>query len=677
MYMASNSYRRQRRAANVASIAGAVILAGSAFFGDGLAAATAGSPAAAQAAADVGQITVDAGKAAHRLPPTFFGLMVEDINHSMHGGMYAELIQNGTMMASTADPAGWSRVGDAEILLDAQNSLNTALSRSLRIEIKAASKEHPAGVANSGYWGIPVIPTHTFTASFFAKSSRPMTGPVTLTVESADGDAIYAQGQVEGIGKTWKHLSAKLQIDGRAPVTAAARFVLSTAEPGETLWLDSVSLFPETYFNTLFRPDLVKMFQALRLDLIRFPGGGYLTGSTPTNRFNWKNTIGPVWERTGHGGDFGYFSENGMGLLEYFEMAEAAGAQGLLTVYAGKSGRNFFASAAELQPFIQDALDEIEYATGPVSSHWGAKRAADGHPKPFPLEYVMIGNEEGFGNTDKTYNDYRFPRFYDAIRAAYPSLKIIATGENHADLPPDKPKPVTKRTPDAIDEHFYLGAADLEKQSTFFDNISRDGPKYVIEEWAAVLDTGPVKPAVGPPSSDLRRALAGAAFLTGLVRNSDLVISQAYAPALVNVNNPRWNTNLIGFNNLTTYGSPAYYVQKMLADNHGNDVLTTIYAGKGMLKTVATRDDKTGKIYLMIVNSSSTAETASINIQGVSDISPNGKASVLTSANELDTNTIDDPANVIPVTRAIFNLSKTFPYTVPAYSATILTVTGH
>jgi len=226
MYMASNSYRRQRRAANVASIAGAVILAGSAFFGDGLAAATAGSPAAAQAAADVGQITVDAGKAAHRLPPTFFGLMVEDINHSMHGGMYAELIQNGTMMASTADPAGWSRVGDAEILLDAQNSLNTALSRSLRIEIKAASKEHPAGVANSGYWGIPVIPTHTFTASFFAKSSRPMTGPVTLTVESADGDAIYAQGQVEGIGKTWKHLSAKLQIDGRAPVTAAARFVL-------------------------------------------------------------------------------------------------------------------------------------------------------------------------------------------------------------------------------------------------------------------------------------------------------------------------------------------------------------------------------------------------------------------------------------------------------------------
>jgi alpha-L-arabinofuranosidase len=481
---------------------------------------------------------------------------------------------------------------------------------------------------------------------------------------------------VEGIGKEWKRLSAKLQTGDGAPVTAAARFVLSTTESGETLWLDSVSLFPETYRHTAFRADLMEMLQDLRLNLIRFPGGGYLTGDSLVTRFNWKNTIGPVWARTGHGGDFGYFSENGMGLLEYFEMTEAANAKSLLTVYAGKSGRKNFVPAEQLQPYIQDALDEIEYVTGPVSSSWGAKRAADGHPKPFPLEYVMIGNEEGFGNTDKTYNDYRFPRFYDAIHAAYPSLKIVATGENHTDLPPDVPKPITTRTPDAVDEHFYLGAAELEKQSTFFDKIPRNGPKYVVEEWAAVPDTGPVNPAVGPPSSDLRRALAGAAFLTGLVRNSDIVVSQAYAPAFVNVNNPRWNTNLIGFNALTTYGSPAYYVQKMLADHHGNEVLSTSYAGKGTLKTVATRDERTGKIYLMIVNSSSTAQPTVIEITGVSRIATAGEAVVLTSAGDTDTNTINDPAHVVPVTQPISDLSKAFPYTVPAYSATILTITG-
>jgi len=417
------------------------------------------------------------------------------------------------------------------------------------------------------------------------------------------------------------------------------------------------------------------MLQALRLNLVRFPGGGYLTGETVANRFNWKNTIGPVWTRTGHRGELGYFSENGMGLLEYLEMTEASGAKSLLTIYAGKSGSNFV-PADQLQPYIQDALDEIEYVSGSTNTQWGAKRAQDGHPNPFPLEYVMIGNEEQFRNADKSYNDYRFPRFYDAIHAAYPSLKIIATGDNHTDLPPDAPKPVTSRTPDAVDEHFYLGAADLEKNSVFFDNVSRNGPKYVVEEWAAVPDTGPVMPAVGPPSADMRRALAGAAFLTGLVRNSDLVISQAYAPTFVNINNPRWNTNLIGFNAITTYGSPAYYVDKMLAENHGDEVLNTSYAGTGTLKTVATRDGKTGQIYLMIVNSSSTAQLTRIDIQGVGELSATGRATVLTSAGNLDTNSIDDPANVVPATRLIGDVSKSFTYVVPAYSATILSLTA-
>jgi alpha-L-arabinofuranosidase len=671
-----SSFRLQGGCVKSAALASAALLAGSAFWGAALVASSAAAETSttSQAALDAGQITIDAGKAAHPLPSTFFGLMVEDINHSMHGGLYAQLVQNGSMMASDAEPLRWSALGECEISLDAKNPLNAALSRSLRVEFRGESKDQPQGVSNSGYWGIPVIPSQTYTASFFAKASRRLSGPLTLTIQSVDGKTVYARGQVQGLDTAWRQLSVKLRTAADAPVTASARFVLSANElSGTTLWLDSVSLFPQTYRNTKLRPDLMVMLQGLQLNLVRFPGGGYLTGGTVANRFNWKNTIGPVWARTGHRGDFDYFSENGMGLLEYLEMTEASGAKSLLTVYAGKSGSNLV-PADQLQPYIQDAVDEIEYVSGSTTTRWGSQRAADGHPNPFPLEYVMIGNEEGFRNTDKSYNEDRFPRFYDAIHAAYPSLKIIATGDNHTDLPPDAPKPVTTRTPDAVDEHFYLSAAELEKNSAFFDSVSRNGPKYVVEEWAAVPDTGPVTAAAGPPSSDLRRALAGAAFLTGLVRNSDLVVSQAYAPAFVNVNNPRWNTNLIGFNALTTYGSPAYYVEKMLAENHGDEVLNTSYAGTGALKTVATRDGKIGTIYLMIVNSSSLAQPTRIDIQGVSQLSATGKATILTSASNLDTDSIDDPTNVMPVTHPIKELSKSFTYAVPPYSATILTL---
>jgi hypothetical protein len=255
--------------AKSAGLAGAALLVGSALFTAAAAAQT------GQAALEVGRITIDAGQAAHPLPPTFFGLMVEDINHSMHGGLYAELVQNGSMMASEAEPVQWSAVGDCQIALDAQSPLNAALSRSLRIAFGAASRDHPAGVSNSGYWGIPVVPSRTYTARLFAKASRRLAGPLTLTIESADGETIYAKGQINGIDKTWRQLSVRLQAASTAPVTASARFVLSTAEPSSgTLWLDSVSLFPETYRNTNLRPDLMKMLQDLHLNLVRFPGGG-------------------------------------------------------------------------------------------------------------------------------------------------------------------------------------------------------------------------------------------------------------------------------------------------------------------------------------------------------------------------------------------------------------------
>ena len=234
----------------------------------------------------------------------------------------------------------------------------------------------------------------------------------------------------------------------------------------------------------------------------------------------------------------------------------------------------------QLAPYVQDALDEIQYATGSVDTPWGRKRAEDGHPAPFHVGYVEVGNED-FLDGSGSYNAYRFPMFYDAIKAAYPDMKIVATTN------------VTSRTPDVVDEHYYQSPSWMNTHANLYDSRSRSGPKVMVGEWAS---------QEGTPTPDLNAALGDASWLTGLERNSDLVTQEAYAPMLVNVHNVAWRTNLIGFDALSSYGSPSYWAQQMLASNHGDQVISAGYAGVGGLNVVATRDSRTGRIYLTIVN---------------------------------------------------------------------------
>ncbi len=396
----------------------------------------------------------------------------------------------------------------------------------------------------------------------------------------------------------------------------------------------------------------MRKLAGLKPAFIREPGGNYLEGNTIQTRFDWRTTIGPVWTRPGHRDDaWGYWSTDGMGLLEYLEWCEQLGAKPLLAVYAGYSLDGEHVARNQLGPYVQDALDEIQYATGAVTTPWGHQRALDGHPEPFDIGYVEVGNEDFF-DASGSYDAYRFPMFYDAIRAAYPDIRIVAT------------TPVASRTPDVVDDHFYESPAWMNAHADEFDDVSRGGPRIMVGEWAS---------QEGSPTPDLNAALGDASWLTGLERNSDLVTQEAYAPMLVNVNNVAWRTNLIGFDALTSYASPSYWVQRMLADEHGDQVIGAGYTGVGGINAVATRDSRSGRIYVTIVNPGGAAQPVTVHVSG-SRVSRWGSATVLSSAKATDTNTITRPNTVTPRTTRLTGLGNDFTHLAPAYSVTVLTL---
>jgi alpha-L-arabinofuranosidase len=606
-----------------------------------------------------GTLDVNAGSPSHGISPTLFGLMTEDINHSGEGGLYGELIQNRSMMASTSSPTAWSLVtsgaGSGSMSLDPGTPLNSALTQSLELQISHAASGARVGVANSGFFGIPVRPRQAYTASFFAKATAGFTGPLTVDVESTGGQ-VFASGTVKGLTAAWKQYTVHMVAGASAPTTADTQFVISTRKgPGATVWFDNVSLFPPTYHSTPNgnRIDLMQKLVALHPSFLRLPGGNYLEGNTIATRFNWKTTIGPVWTRPGHQDDaWGYWSTDGLGLLEYLEWCQDMGAQPVLAVYAGYSlNGTHVPPGPALAPYVQDALDEIQYVTGSTSTPWGAQRAADGHPAPFTLNYVEVGNEDQFDRSG-SYSG-RFAQFNDAIKAAYPALKVIAT------------TPVTGSTPDVIDEHFYRSPAFFDANSHMFDNAQRTGPKIFVGEWAS---------QEGRPTPDLNAALGDASWLTGLERNSDQVIMSSYAPLLANVNSFQWPTNLIGFDTLTSFGSPSYYVHQMMFNNHGDAVLPATYSGTGAVNVVSSVDSATGKVYLTVVNYTGTPQHVQVNITGATNISGHATATVLRGNSPTATNTITNPTAVVPSTSTVSGLGPSFKRIFPPYSVTVLTL---
>jgi alpha-L-arabinofuranosidase len=657
-------------------------------------------------------LQIDAGKVTGTVSPMLYGLMTEEINYAYEGGIYAELIRNRTFKADAVvprvsptnyvvgkylpvsfppdtKPKFWSAVGGAAMVLDPNTPLNEFLNVGLKLVATSASATAPAGVANAGYWGIPVKPNTPYRVSFFAKAAPGFNGPLAVSLESADGKSVFAEAKIAKITGEWKKYEATLKTKG-VPVSKDNVFKLTTTTPG-TLWLQNVSLFPPTYKNRQNgnRADLMELLAAMKPKFLRLPGGNYLEGNAFNERFNWKETIGPVEQRPGHPSPWGYWSTDGFGLLEFAEWCEELDMEPLLGVFAGYClGRGGVIPAGPaLEPYVQEALEEIEYLIGDArTTPWGALRAKHGHPKPFKLTYVEVGNEDWFDRSG-TY-DGRFTQFFDAIKAKYPRLKVISSWGYEQ---PENGS-VKSRAPDLVDEHYYRSQEDMMAHALDYDKYSRANPvKIFCGEWAT---------RVGSPTPNLAGALGDAAWMTGMERNSDLVLMHCYAPLFVNVSqlngqgrSMQWSSDLIGYDALSSYGSPAYYVQRMFSTLHGDEILATDSrdipkrvwqprAARGgnpppaqQLREVffnATRERKTGTLYLKVVNISNAARRINVQIKNAARIARKGEIVTLAAASQDDTNSIDHPQTVVPRSEKVTEFGADFTREFPPYSITVL-----
>jgi alpha-N-arabinofuranosidase len=599
-----------------------------------------------------------------------YGLMTEEINYSYDGGLYGELIRNRAFLDDARQASHWNAVGDGAFISLELTGHTAARPVALRIY---------GGAANDGYWGIPVHPSTSYRLALSVKADKP--GPIDARIESPDGATVYARSSVTGVDTQWRKLTVTLKT-GTTPPTANARLVLRTGK--RTVWIEQASLFPPTYKGRENgnRPDLMRMLADMKPKFLRFPGGNYLQGNTLEDRFPWKGTLGPIDTRAGHQGPWGYRSTDGMGLLEFLQWSEDLKAKPVLAVYAGYAlNGTYIKPGPDLQPVVEDALDEIEYVIGGPDTKWGARRVKDGHPKPFPLEYVEIGNEDGFDKSGSY--EARFVQFYDAIKAKYPRLKVISTtgGKDGLGLK----FPITQRRPDIWDEHHYSEAWDMMGLATQYDAYDRKGPKVLVGEWASYDAIPPWQaPADAGPTPNMKCALGDAAFMTGLERNSDIVEMACYAPLLVNVNpgGRQWAFNLIGYDALKCFGSPSYYAQMMFAQNLGDrtvqfsvtDVPTQTQGEKSLpgLFASATCDTRTGTVFIKLVNPLPSALDIAFDLKGYSP-RPDGTLTVL-SGEPKAMNSIDEPKKIFPVTTEIHGIGTSLRQTLPAHSVAVLTL---
>jgi alpha-N-arabinofuranosidase len=619
--------------------------------------------------------TLKMDSAGANVSPTLYGLMTEEINHAFDGGLYAEMIRNRSFTANAVKPEYWSllsgRDSKGSFSLDYDTPFNKAIPVSLKLIVNKPGRR--MGLINNGYWGMAVRPNTTYKGSFYGKANG-TSGTFIAALENTSGSITFASATIKVSGNKWKKYQFTLRTNGRVKPTKDARFVLYTHNSG-TWWFSTISLFPPTYKNTPNgnRKDLMRMLANMKPSFLRFPGGNYLEGNDFANRFDWKKTIGPIIQRPGHESPWRYHSTDGMGLLEFLEWCQDLNMQPLLAVFDGYSLHHHYVVGKALKPYVQSALDEIQYVIGGVNTKWGAVRAKDGHPKPFKLHYVEIGNEDFFDRSGSYAR--RFTQFYKAIKAKYPKLKIISSVSWRSLKADAKKHHIDVPRPDVCDEHYYRSAKQMFTHTHQFDHYSRSQPKILVGEWAT---------REGSPTTDFNAALGDAAWMTGMERNSDLVIMASYAPLFVNVSPGamQWRSDLIGYNALNSYGSPSYYAQRMFSNYLGNKIVPIaatgipFWKGKNIpsLFYDATTDTKTGDIYLKVVNIADKAQPIKINLEGKARVKSKGLSVVLKAKNPKNTNTIQEPKYIVPVKKTIHHLGKSFDHTFPAYSITVLDI---
>ncbi len=601
-------------------------------------------------------IEIQADKSLHKVSPTLYGLMTEEINYSYDGGLYAEMVRNRTMEHGWAGIARWDMVdtgtGRGTVKHESGDGPTTDLPSSLQLDVTAADAQNQVGIRNEGYWGMAVRPDTTYMASFFAKALSPTAGPVTLSLVSDTTGKVLATATTAALNGEWKRYEVPLRT-GKLVPSSLNHLQLTLQQPA-SVRLQLVSLFPPTYKNRANgnRVDLMEMLAAMHPKFLRLPGGNYLEGDTVEERFDWKATLGPLQNRPTHRSPWNYTSTDGMGLLEFLEWTEDLKIEPVLAVYAGYSLKGAHVGpGAALKGYVDDALDEIEFVTGDTNTKWGAIRAQLGHPAPFPLHYVEIGNEDEFDRSG-SYSG-RYAQFYRAIKAAYPQLQLIAT------------TPVTTVTPDVIDDHYYKRANEFYKMLEKYDSVDRSGPKIFVGEWAT---------REGSPTTNLGAMLGDAAFMTSLERNSDLIVMASYAPLFVNVNGMQWEGDLIGYDAISAYGSPSYYAQALFAEYLGTNVPESHKTGgSDRLFYSVTTDSARNKIYLKLVNATSTPQAVTLKLNGTGKLAREATVETLGGADPAETNSITDPKRIVPLHSIIRGIGPNVQHTVPAYSVQVIT----
>ncbi|KAG2183915.1 hypothetical protein INT44_008926, partial [Umbelopsis vinacea] len=593
--------------------------------------------------------------------PTLYGYMYEDINHSGDGGIYAEMIRNRAFQMNdtggTPDLAHYSSVNgggsSSTIHLDSAVPFNDVLTHTLRLDITQVKQGGRAGFSNEGWEGIRIQPGEKYTASFFAKSSK-YTGPLTVSIESSSG-TVLAKATVPSVSSSFKKYTIELAPSVKTTTTDNV-FVISTSTTNASgsIWFDVISLFPPTFKNRAngLRADIGQIMADTKPSFFRFPGGNNIEGINAQSRWKWNETIGPIETRPGRLGDWGYMNTDGQGLLEYLEMCEDLNMEPVLAVWAGYSLDQKSIAEADLGPYVQDSLNELEYVMGSTKTKYGALRASHGHAEPFDLKYVEIGNEDFFSTT----YDYRYKAWYTAIKKAYPKLQIIATGGE------------TSSPMETLDDHYYQSGPAMVADYNKYDNHPRNGTTIMVGEYATNVNG-----CCGTSPANMQAAVADAVFASGLERNSDLVQFAAYAPTFTRDGQAQWNPDLIGFNTEQVWGTPPYYVQQMWSANRADTILQVDAAnGKlGPLYWVAGSKKSTQQVFLKVANYGSSSQTASINLKG-GRVHSQG-VSIVLSGGVNDTNSAASPKNVVPKT-STFNIAggNTFNFTFPAWSASVL-----
>jgi alpha-L-arabinofuranosidase len=557
-------------------------------------------------------VAVDGAAPGAAIPRTLYGVFYEEISHAGDGGLYAELVQNRgfedanlphsctlengfvvpprTPHFDNGRPSTWrlrwdvtsphpawslqaSPGSDATIAITAEQPLNDATPHSLRVNVGRVAAGGRVALVNDGYWGMGIHAGDEYRLSFFARADATFRGPITAAIERADGtvlatataalDADAARVAIDAGAAAsggWRKYRATLRATAADP---KARLALVFGSAG-TIALDMVSLFPAKTFKNRpngLRPDLAQLVADLRPGFIRGPGGCFAEGITIESRPHWKRSIGPIETRSGTYSPWGYWSTDGFGYHEFLQFAEDIGADALYVVSAGVScsfRSGTFLPDEEVPALIQDALDAIEYAIGPVSSRWGAERAKHGHPQPFPLKYVEVGNEQ----QGARYGE-RVAKFTQAIKAKYPQMRVALSswisGIDRAALG-------AAGQLDIVDEHAYK---PLNWAIENFDSFA----KYPREGWDLYIGEFATNAGVG--RGNWIAALNDAVYMMNVEKNTDLVKMASYAPLLENVNKRDWEVNMIHFDASRVFARATYYVQKLFTEHLPSVALKT------------------------------------------------------------------------------------------------------